>query len=218
MKEREEVAEILINIESIKFSFDDPFVLTSGLKSPVYVDCRRIISYLKERKTILNLAKKYFQENNVRFDLLAGGETAGIPYASILSEQLQKSMVYVRKKPKGFGKNQQIEGDFEKGQKSILIEDLATDGGSKVVFINAMREAGLIVEDVFVIFYYDIFDFKQSPLSDLNVKMHYLCSWSDIIKIIEEKNLFSKENIENLKNFLSKPEEWRKKYDWYNFS
>ena len=213
MKDREEVAEILINIESIKFSFDDPFILTSGLKSPVYVDCRKIISYLKERKTILNLAKKYFQENNVTFDLLAGGETAGIPYASILSEQLQKSMIYVRKKPKGFGKNQQIEGDFDKGQKSILIEDLATDGGSKVVFINAMREAGLIVEDVFVIFYYDIFDFKKSPLSDLNVKMHYLCSWSDIIKIIEEKNLFSKENIENLKNFLSKPEEWRKKYD-----
>ena len=213
MKEREEVAEILINIQSIKFSFDNPFVLTSGLKSPVYVDCRKIISYLEERKTILNLARKYFQENNVKFDLLAGGETAGIPYASILSEQLQKTMVYVRKKPKGFGKNQQIEGEFEKGQKSILIEDLATDGGSKVVFINAMREAGLVVEDVFVIFYYDIFDFKQSPLSDLNVKMHYLCSWSDIIKIIEEKNLFSKENIENLKNFLSKPEEWRKKYD-----
>jgi len=213
MKDREEVAEILINIQSIKFSFDNPFVLTSGLKSPVYVDCRKIISYLEERKTILNLARKYFQENNVKFDLLAGGETAGIPYASILSEQLQKTMVYVRKKPKGFGKNQQIEGEFEKGQKSILIEDLATDGGSKVVFINAMREAGLVVEDVFVIFYYDIFDFKQSPLSDLNVKMHYLCSWSDIIKIIEEKNLFSKENIENLKNFLSKPEEWRKKYD-----
>ena len=212
MKDREEVAEILINIESIKFSFDDPFILTSGLKSPVYVDCRKIISYLKERKTILNLAKKYFQENNVTFDLLAGGETAGIPYASILSEQLQKSMIYVRKKPKGFGKNQQIEGDFDKGQKSILIEDLATDGGSKVVFINAMREAGLIVEDVFVIFYYDIFDFKKSPLSDLNVKMHYLCSWSNIIKIIKEKNLHTKENIDNLNSFLSEPEVWRKKY------
>ena len=80
MKDREEVAEILINIQSIKFSFDNPFVLTSGLKSPVYVDCRKIISYLEERKTILNLARKYFQENNVKFDLLAGGETAGIPY------------------------------------------------------------------------------------------------------------------------------------------
>jgi len=209
MQEKEQVAEILINIQSIKFSFDDPFILTSGLKSPVYVDCRKIISYIKERKIILNLAKRYFQEKKITFDLLAGGETAGIPYASMLSEQLQKSMVYVRKKPKGFGKNQQIEGDFEKGQKSILIEDLATDGGSKVVFINAMRKAGLIVEDIFVIFYYDIFDFKKSPLSNLNVKIHYLCSWSDIIKIIEKKNLFSNKNIDDLKNFLAKPEEWR---------
>ena len=212
MKEREEVAEILINIQSIKFSFDSPFVLTSGLKSPVYVDCRKIISYIKERNVILNIAKKYFKEKKITFDLLAGGETAGIPYASILAEQFQKSMIYIRKKPKGFGKNQQIEGDFTKGQKSILIEDLATDGGSKVVFINAIRDAGLIVEDIFVIFYYDIFDFKKSPLSDLNVNMHYLCSWSDIIKIIEKKNLYSNSNINNLKNFLSKPEEWRRKY------
>ena len=212
MKNREEVAEILINIQSIKFSFENPFVLTSGLKSPVYVDCRKIISYIKERNIILNLAKKYFEENKITFDILAGGETAGIPYASMLSEQLQKTMVYVRKKPKGFGKNLQIEGDFEKGQKSILIEDLATDGGSKVTFINAMRNAGLLVEDVFVIFYYDIFDFKKSPLFDLNVNMHHLCSWNDIINIIEKKNLFSYQNIDNLKNFLSKPDEWRIKY------
>jgi len=212
MKDREEVAEILIKIQSIKFSFDRPFVLTSGLKSPVYVDCRKIISYVNERNIILNLAKKYFQQNKISFDLLAGGETAGIPYASMLAEQLQKKMVYVRKKSKGFGKNQQIEGNFKKGQKSILIEDLATDGGSKVTFINAMRDAGLIVEDVFVIFYYNIFDFEKSPLSDLNVSIHYLCSWSDIIKVIEKKNLYNSENIGNLKNFLSKPEEWRKTY------
>ena len=213
MKDREEVAEILINIESIKFSFKKPFTLTSGLKSPVYVDCRKIISFTKERNRILDYSEQYLKRNKVSFKVLAGGETAGIPYASFLAERLQKPMIYIRKKPKGFGNDQQIEGFFNQGDKAILIEDLATDGGSKVVFINAMREAGLVVEDVFVIFYYDIFDFKQSPLSDLNVKMHYLCSWSDIIKIIEEKNLFSKENIENLKNFLSKPEEWRKKYD-----
>ncbi len=213
MNDREEVAEILINIESIKFSFEKPFTLTSGLKSPVYVDCRKIISHIKERNIILNLANKYFKKNNITFDILAGGETAGIPYASILSEQLQKTMIYIRKKSKGFGKNQQIEGRFEKGQKSILIEDLATDGGSKIIFINAMREAGLIVEDIFVIFYYDIFDFKKSPLSKMNVKMHSLCSWSDIIKIIEKRNLFNNENIKHLKNFLLKPDEWRKEHE-----
>ena len=89
---KEEIAEILIDIQSIKFSFQNPFILTSGLKSPVYVDCRKIISFVKERNIILNYAKNYFDQNKIEFDLLAGGETAGIPYAAILSEQLQKAV------------------------------------------------------------------------------------------------------------------------------
>ena len=85
-----DVAELLINIKSIKFSFKEPFTLTSGSKSPVYVDCRRIISFIKERNIILKYANEYFNANQLNFDILAGGETAGIPYAAILSEQLQK--------------------------------------------------------------------------------------------------------------------------------
>ena len=90
---KEEIAKILIDIQSIKFSFQNPFILTSGLKSPVYVDCRKIISFIKERNIILNYAKNYFDQNKIEFDLLAGGETAGIPYAAMLSEQLQKKMI-----------------------------------------------------------------------------------------------------------------------------
>ena len=206
------VAKILIDIESIKFSFDKNFTLTSGYKSPVYVDCRKIISFVKERNTILDFAKEYFKENNLEFDILAGGETAGIPYAALLSEKLQKKMIYVRKKPKGFGKNQQIEGDFQKGQKAILIEDLATDGGSKVIFIKAMREASLIVEDVFVIFYYNIFNFTKSHLFDLKVKIHFLCTWKDIISVVEKKKLYDDGDIANLNYFLSNPEDWRARH------
>ena len=208
---KEEVAKILIEIESIKFSFKNPFVLTSGFKSPVYVDCRKIISFVDERNIILNHSKKYFEENNIDFDLLAGGETAGIPYAAILAEKLQKKMIYVRKKPKGFGKNQQIEGDYLEKQKAILIEDLATDGGSKITFVNAMRKANLKVDDIFVIFYYDIFDFDKSPLFDLNIKIHSLCTWKDVIRVIENNKLYDDESINNLKYFLKKPDEWRKK-------
>ncbi|PPR53392.1 MAG: Orotate phosphoribosyltransferase, partial [Alphaproteobacteria bacterium MarineAlpha5_Bin1] len=171
------VAEILINIGSVRFSFENPFILTSGLKSPVYVDCRKIISFVNERNTILNLAIEYFKNNNINFDILAGGETAGIPYAAFFSELLQKPMIYVRKKTKGFGKDQQIEGSFKKNQKTILIEDLATDGGSKVIFIEALRKAELLVSDIFVVFYYDIFDINNSPLSSLDVKIHSLCTW-----------------------------------------
>ena len=205
------IAEKLINIESVQFSFNNHFTLTSGLKSPVYVDCRKIISFIDERNFIMNEAISYFKKNKLEFDLVAGGETAGIPYAAIISEKIKKPMLYVRKKPKGFGKNQQIEGEFEENQNAILIEDLATDGGSKVIFVEAIRKAGLVVKDIFVIFYYDIFNFEDSVLSKLDVKIHSLCTWKDIISVIENKNLFSQNDIGNLKEFLSSPDEWREK-------
>ena len=204
------IAEKLIDIESVKFSFENHFTLTSGLKSPVYVDCRKIISFIDERELIMNEALNYFKKNNIQFDLLAGGETAGIPYAAIISEKIKKPMVYIRKKPKGFGRNQQIEGNFKEKEKAILIEDLATDGGSKVVFVEAMRKAGLIVNDIFVIFYYDIFNLENSVLSKLNVNIHSLCTWKDIISVIEKKNSYKENDIKNLKKFLSNPDDWRK--------
>ena len=205
------VAQILIDIESVRFSFDKPFTLTSGLKSPVYVDCRKIISYVDERSIILNYAIEYFKENKIEFEILAGGETAGIPYAAFFSQILKKPMIYIRKKPKGFGKDQQIEGNYTKNQKAILIEDLATDGGSKIIFIKALREANIQVSDIFVVFYYDIFNINKSPLGSLNVKIHSLCTWKNIISVLTEKKLFSDEKIQNLKNFLHNPEDWRNK-------
>ena len=203
------VAEILINIESVKFSFDKPYTLTSGKKSPVYVDCRKIISYTKERNKILDYAEQYIKQNNLSFEILAGGETAGIPYAAFLAERLQLPMIYIRKKPKGFGKNQQIEGNFNDKQKAILIEDLTTDGASKVAFIEVLRKFNINVSDIFVIFYYDIFNLSKTPLATLNVNMHYLCTWKNIINIVQKNKILSVNEINNLKYFLSEPEKWR---------
>ena len=203
------VAEILINIESIKFSFDQPYILTSGKKSPVYVDCRKIISYTKERNKVLDYAEQYIKQNNLSFEILAGGETAGIPYAAFLAERLQKPMIYIRKKPKGFGKNQQIEGNFNDKQKAILIEDLTTDGASKIVFIEVLRKFNINVSDIFVIFYYDIFNLSKTPLATLNVNMHYLCTWKNIINIVQKNKILSVNEINNLKYFLSEPQKWR---------
>ena len=203
------VAEILINIESVKFSFDQPYTLTSGKKSPVYVDCRKIISYTKERNKVLDYAEQYIKQNNLSFEILAGGETAGIPYAAFLAERLQKPMIYIRKQPKGFGKNQQIEGNFNDNQKAILIEDLTTDGASKIVFIEVLRKFNINVSDIFVIFYYDIFNLSKTPLATLNVNMHYLCTWKNIINIVQKNKILSVNEINNLKYFLSEPEKWR---------
>ena len=206
-----EIAKILIDIKSVNFSFDNHYTLTSGLKSPVYVDCRRIISYVNEREVIFNKAITYFNKKNLSFDIMAGGETAGIPYAAFLSNKLNIPMIYVRKKTKGFGINKQIEGNFVKNQNAILVEDLATDGGSKINFVNALREAGLKVKDIFVIFYYDIFDFNLSELSKMNVNIHSLCTWKDIINYIETEKIYKDSEIADLKEFLSNPNSWRKK-------
>jgi len=207
-----EIAKILVDIKSINFSFDKYFTLTSGLASPVYVDCRKIISFTKERNFIIDKAIDYLTKNNIETEIIAGGETAGIPYAAFISQKLDKQMVYIRKKTKGFGKNKQIEGEFENNQKALLVEDLATDGGSKIIFVNSLREVGLKVKDIFVIFYYDIFDFKASELSKMNVKIHSLCTWKDIINVISKRKLFSDNEIINLKFFLDFPEKWRQNW------
>ena len=207
----EEIAKILIDIKSVNFSFKNYFTLTSGFKSPVYVDCRKIISFPKERDFIIDKSIQYLNDNKIDNELIAGGETAGIPYAAFISQKLKKPMIYIRKKPKGFGINKQIEGQYKENQNTLLVEDLATDGGSKITFINAIREGGLIVKDIFVIFYYDIFEFKETDLSKLDVKMHSLCTWKDIVSYLEKNNIYKESEIYSLKEFLNDPTSWRKK-------
>ena len=207
----EEIAKILVDIKSVNFSFKNYFTLTSGLKSPVYVDCRKIISFTEERDFIIDKSIQYLKQKGIENELIAGGETAGIPYAAFISQKLKKPMIYIRKKPKGFGINKQIEGEFNKNQSTLLVEDLATDGGSKITFVNAIREAGLLVKDIFVIFYYDIFDFEKSDLSKLNVKLHSLCTWKNIITYLEKNNVYSETEIHSLKEFLRDPQGWREK-------
>ena len=207
----EEIAKILVDIKSVNFSFKNYFTLTSGLKSPVYVDCRKIISFTKERDFIIKKSIEYLKKEGINNDLIAGGETAGIPYAAFISQKLKKPMIYIRKRPKGFGINKQIEGEFKKNQSTLLVEDLATDGGSKITFVNAIRESGLMVKDIFVIFYYDIFDFEKSELSKLDVKIHSMCTWKNIVTYLEKNNVYTSSEIQILKEFLNDPQGWRKR-------
>ena len=166
---KNKTAKILLDIKAINVRPKKPFKLTSGKISPVYVDCRKIISHLKERRSIINMGCKLLKEklNLKKIDYIAGGETAGIPYASWISEKLNKPMIYIRKKPKGFGKLSQIEGEIRNKSRVLLIEDLSTDGKSKINFCNAIKKAGGKIKDIFVIFNYDIYPdtiFKRNNL------------------------------------------------------
>ena len=148
-------AKMLLEVEAVRFMEDKPFIFTSGWASPVYTDCRRLISFPRVRQTLIDFgAATVFRDVGFeQFDTVVGGETAGIPFAAWMADRLMLPMQYVRKKPKGFGRNAQIEGHLEPGQRVLLVEDLTTDGGSKVNFCNALRAAGATVEHIFVIFY-----------------------------------------------------------------
>src|SRR5215813_566420 len=135
-------ARILLEIEAVHFRPQQPFMLTSGRASPVYIDCRKIISFPRARTKIIDLAIELI-EREIGFeslDAIAGGETAGIPFAAWIADRLSLPMLYVRKKPKGFGRNSQIEGHLVEGQRVLLVEDMTSDGRSKVNFCAALRQ------------------------------------------------------------------------------
>ena len=145
-----EAAKILLSTKSVLFNSKEPFVYTSGKIGPVYVDIRRLIAFPKERTTLMNFAANMLKKNiglgNI--DYLAGGETAGIPYAAFIAERLEKPMLYVRKKPKGHGLTAQVEGKLDPGQSVLLYEDLITDGLSKINFIQGILN---LLKDVIIL-------------------------------------------------------------------
>ena len=197
---RQKIANILLSIGCVNINFKNKFILTSGKKSPVYVDCRKLVSFPKEREIIINEMSKQIKDIYKAEIIVAGGETAGIPYSSFISQKLKLPMVYIRKQPKGFGKGKLIEGEFRKKSKSILIEDMATDGGSKIHFINSMRKAHLSVKDIFVVFFYDIYPSAKENMKKMRVNLNYLASWNDILEV--SPNYISEKDYINLKKYL----------------
>ena len=201
---KNKTAKILLDIKSINISAKKPFKLTSGRLSPVYVDCTKIISHLKERRLLISMGCKLLKKkiNIKKIDYIAGGETAGIPYASWISEKLNKPMIYIRKKPKGFGKLSQIEGELKKNSRVLLIEDLSTDGKSKINFCNAIKKAGGKIKDIFVIFNYDIY--PDTIFNRNKLKNHFLTNWKFIMNNLKKKKSLKKEEILEIERFLSK--------------
>ena len=206
-------AKLLLEIKAVNFRLDDPFILTSGWASPVYIDCRKLISYPKERQKMMGLAVQLLDDkiDFNKVDTVAGGETAGIPYAAWITQSTNKPMLYVRKKPKGFGRNAQIEGSLKEGSNVLLVEDLATDGASKISFVNALRKAGAVVNDAFVVFFYGIFSGTLETLEKEGITLHYLATWHDILQVAMEGEYFPNSSIEGVKNFLDNPITWSKK-------
>ena len=204
-------AIMLLEIKAVHFNADEPFVLASGKPSPTYIDCRKLISFPRIRSTLMDFLTVTVMRNAgfEAFDNVAGGETAGIPFGAWVAERMALPMTYVRKKPKGYGRNARIEGAMSEGQRVLLVEDLTTDGGSKISFVDAIRETGATCAHTAVIFYYGIFPQTEKNLSDHGVTLHHLCTWWDVLAEARAQGTFDSKTLREVEIFLKSPEEWQ---------
>lgn len=202
------VAKMLWEIKAVHFNAAQPYKLSSGMASPVYIDCRKLLSYPRIRSTVMDFAASTLMRDAgfEQFDCIAGGETAGIPFAALLADRLGLPMVYVRKQPKGHGRNAQIEGNMPEGSRVLVIEDLTTAGGSMFKFIDAVRAAGGIVDHGIALFFYDIFG--QQRFTDGKVKLHHIATWRNVLAVARAQKLFDDKTLEEVEAFLDAPLAW----------
>ena len=203
-------ARILLEIKAVNFRPEEPYTFTSGWKSPVYIDCRKIIFFPRARARICELASEKIGRHvgYESIEAVAGGETAGIPFAAWIADRMMTPMVYVRKKPKGFGRNAQIEADVPENLRTLLVEDLTTDGQSKIQFAQTLRDAGAIVDHAFVVFFYGVFPGSFETLSKMGVTLHHLCTWWDVLEACRDRPYFSDTALAEVRRFLENPVAW----------
>jgi orotate phosphoribosyltransferase len=211
------VAEMLLSTESIAVYKDKPFVFVSGRISPVYIDCRKLLSFAAEREYIVTALAKMAETDIglANFDVVAGGETAGIPYAAFVSHIVKKPMIYIRKQPKGYGGTKQIEGILDAGKRVLLVEDLITDGLSKLRFNIGIRGAGAKMTHCLCVFDYASDRLNQHEgkinLAKNDISLHVLANWDDVLDTGTSKNYFTEEQKSQIIDFLNDPETWGRK-------
>jgi len=204
-------ARMLLEVQAVHFNADEPFTLASGLPSPTYIDCRKLISFPRIRATLMDFLTVTVMRNAglEAFNNIAGGETAGIPFAALVAERMALPMTYVRKKPKGYGRNARIEGVMGTGDRVLLVEDLTTDGGSKLSFVDAIRDTGATCTHTAVIFYYGIFPETEKTLGDHGVQLHHLCTWWDVLAEARAQGAFDAATLDGVESFLNDPRAWQ---------
>jgi orotate phosphoribosyltransferase len=209
-----EVAKILLKIKAVKIQPNDPFIYTSGLISPIYIDNRFVISFVKERKIILDYMVELIGKNNLEFDIIAGVATAGIHWAAWLAAYFKKPMIYIRGKKKGHGRQNQIEGYLEKGKKVLVIEDHISTGGSSIAAIQAVRENGGIVDDCIAISTYEFIK-AQEDFNDIDCNIFTLTNFTTLINTAVDINYINSIDREKVLDWNKDAPNWAKKYGIY---
>lgn len=209
MTTSEKIAKVLLSIDAVTISPKKPYRYSSGILSPVYSDMRLLISHPKERKIVIGEMAKLIKSLGIP-DVVAGTATAGIPHAAYVSAKLDIPMVYVRGEAKKHGKQSQIEGDFKKGQSTVIIEDLISTAGSSLETVKAIKKAGGLVNNILAIYTYTL------PVSLLNIKksgikLHTLTNFPDVVDVAIKLGKMKSKDKEIVLDWLNDPTGWGKK-------
>ena len=203
---RQAVALSLWEHRAVRVNAEEPFRLASGNLSPIYIDCRRVISTPSFMRLFTTTAAMILERKEARFDAVAGGETAGIPYGSYLAQELALPFVYIRKKAKAYGTGSRVEGRLDSGARVLLVEDLITDGGSKLGFLDAVTEVGASVTDALV-----LFDRQQKGaelLAERGVTLHAVCDRATTFAVGHSAALISDEDRSSCEDYFRDPKTW----------
>lgn len=213
MKKEEEkiekqIAELLLQINAIKLSPENPFTWASGWKSPIYCDNRIILSYVKARHQVAQQMAEYIKQNYPTVELIAGVATGAIGIGILVAELLNLPFVYVRPEPKKHGRQNQIEGSVSQNQKTVVIEDLISTGMSSINAIKALRDSSLDVLGMVAIFSY-AFDISKENFEKENVKLHTLSNYHFLLEKAIEIGYISEKELDTLNQWRISPDKWK---------
>lgn len=207
---RHAMANLLFDAGCIAARADEPFRLPSGWASPVYMDCRRLISFPAIRRAIVlqSLTDLRIAGALEGLHSIVGAESSGIAMAAWLAEKLDLPLLYVRKKPVG---HKHIEGVLEPGSRVLLVDDMMAAGQSKMRFLRSLIEAGAVVSDLFVVFSYGTFS-AEAALAAHGVRVNALAQWSDVLEVAKTRQIFTRAALDELESFLENPVHWSQKH------
>lgn len=203
----QQVARILLRSGAVALQPAAPFRLASGLLSPIYCDNRILISMPRQRRQVVRRCADLVRSEALAVDVVAGTATAGIPYAAWLAEELRLPMVYVRSQSKGHGKGQQVEGRLSAGQRTIVVEDLVTTGGSSLGSVSALRDAGAVVEHVLALFTY-AFPSTFESFAQAGVQLHALSSLPVLLDVAVAERYIGPPERERVVEWANDPAGW----------
>lgn len=204
---KKQVAEILLSVGCLQIEPTNPFTYASGLKGPIYCDNRKILSHVIERNKIIDIFIESIKSSGFKYDHLAGLATAGIPHAAFLAQRMDESLIYIRSKPKGHGKGNQVEGDYKKGQDIILVEDLVNQASSLLEAVEGAKTAGLNPIACFSIVDYQM-EAAKERLEKINLPLVSLTDFSTISLKALELGLITDDEYKRLLDWQKDPKSW----------